>query len=86
MMQLKSLHFFQEIVSKGGTGHHREALTEDEFIELFGVLTDLPEYKSALRLATPDGNDQMDAAALQKFLSEEQQARFQHKNTQDNKN
>ena len=64
---------FQEIVSKGGTGHHREALTEDEFIELFGVLTDLPEYKSALRLATPDGNDQMDAAALQKFLSEEQQ-------------
>ena len=36
------------------------------------MLTDLPEYKSALRLANAEGNDFLDAAGLQKFLTEEQ--------------
>jgi hypothetical protein len=60
----------QETITKGGKNH--EALTESEFLDLFAVLTDLPEYKNALRFANSEGNENLDAAGLQKFLTEEQ--------------
>lgn len=47
-------------------------LNETEFIELFGVLTDLPEYRTALRWANSKGEEFLDASDLLKFLIFEQ--------------
>ncbi|KAL3118163.1 hypothetical protein niasHT_001937 [Heterodera trifolii] len=62
---------FKESVSK--SGRPRNALNEQEFLRLFSVLTDLPEYRSVLRLANGQGNDFLDAETLRQFLTEEQQ-------------
>ena len=50
----------------------KKALNEAEFLRLFEVLTDLPEYKNALRLANPNGEEFLDAEGVLRFLTEEQ--------------
>uniref|UniRef100_A0A183CG97 Phosphoinositide phospholipase C n=1 Tax=Globodera pallida TaxID=36090 RepID=A0A183CG97_GLOPA len=62
---------FKESVSK--SGKPRNVLNEQEFVRLFSVLTDFPEYRGVLRLANGHGDDFLDASALQQFLTDEQQ-------------
>ncbi|KAH7729581.1 phosphatidylinositol-specific phospholipase C [Aphelenchoides avenae] len=50
----------------------KDALNEDEFFHLFEVLTDLPEYRSALRTANGKDDEVLDSSALLKFLTDEQ--------------
>ncbi|CAD5218892.1 unnamed protein product [Bursaphelenchus okinawaensis] len=51
---------------------HNKALDETEFFELFRILTDLPEYRNALRQANPDGEESLHAKQLAEFLKTEQ--------------
>lgn len=57
----------------GQQQQQNQTLDQKEFLHLFSVLTDLPEYKNALRLANDEGNDLLDANSLLKFLREEQE-------------
>ena len=68
---------FQNILGKevAKTGKHRTGLNLNEFMELFEVLSDLPEYRNALRLANGEGEDKMNAQQLLKFLTEEQEVK-----------
>ena len=47
-------------------------------MELFEVLSDLPEYRNALLLANGEGEEKMNAQQLFKFLTEEQKVRIYH--------
>lgn len=47
-------------------------MDEGGFFELFRILSDLPEYRSALRLASGSDTESMDAKTLCKFLHDEQ--------------
>ncbi|KAL7072261.1 hypothetical protein ACQ4LE_008625 [Meloidogyne hapla] len=74
-LQLSELYvkaLFKETLERSGQ-HQNQTLTQKEFLHLFSVLTDLPEYKNALRLANDEGNDWLDANSLLKFLKEEQE-------------
>ena len=59
--------------SQAQTGKHRRALNAEEFMKLFEVLSDLPEYRNALILANGNNEENMNAQQLLKFLTEEQQ-------------
>uniref|UniRef100_A0A915E8Q7 Phosphoinositide phospholipase C n=1 Tax=Ditylenchus dipsaci TaxID=166011 RepID=A0A915E8Q7_9BILA len=61
---------FKEAINKKNSS--REALNEEEFIHLFEVLTDLPEYRNALRLSSPQSEEFLDVPSLQEFLTQEQ--------------
>lgn len=50
----------------------KTALDEAGFFELFRILSDLPEYRSALRFASGTDEESMDIKALIKFLAKEQ--------------
>ncbi|KAI6175418.1 Phosphoinositide phospholipase C [Aphelenchoides bicaudatus] len=50
----------------------KNALDEAGFFELFRILSDLPEYRSALRFASGVDEESMDTKALVKFLAKEQ--------------
>ncbi|KAE9555680.1 hypothetical protein FO519_001151 [Halicephalobus sp. NKZ332] len=66
---------YDDILRKGvaKTGKHRTGLNLEEFMELFEVLSDLPEYRNALILANGEGEEKMNAQKLLNFLTEEQQ-------------
>ncbi|KAI1724955.1 phosphatidylinositol-specific phospholipase c, X domain-containing protein [Ditylenchus destructor] len=49
-----------------------QSLNEDEFFHLFERLTDLPEYRNALRLANPESEEFLDVPTIHRFLTEEQ--------------
>ncbi|CAK5092333.1 unnamed protein product [Meloidogyne enterolobii] len=76
-LQLSELYvkaLFKETLERNGQQQQQnQALDQKEFLHLFSVLTDLPEYKNALRLANDEGNDWLDANSLLKFLREEQE-------------
>lgn len=60
------MFFFQDTLAKHNK--QREMLDENEFIKLFEVLTNLSEYRTALRLANSNGEEFLDANDLLKFL------------------
>lgn len=63
---------FKQVFDNQKDGKYHDGLTENGFFELFRILSDLPEYRSALRLASSTGEENMDAKSLVKFLKEEQ--------------
>lgn len=47
-------------------------MDKDEFFELFRVLTDLPEYRNALRHASEKDEEHLEVKDLVNFLKDEQ--------------
>lgn len=62
---------FKQVLDKK-PGQNKDALDEDGFFEVFRILSDLPEYRTALRLASSTNEESMSIKDLIKFLKEEQ--------------
>ncbi|KAI6181026.1 Phosphoinositide phospholipase C [Aphelenchoides besseyi] len=62
---------FRQVLEQNNHAN-KQGLDESEFFQLFQILSDLPEYKSALRLSSANNEEKMDAKGLVKFLREEQ--------------
>uniref|UniRef100_A0AC35FS96 Phosphoinositide phospholipase C n=1 Tax=Panagrolaimus sp. PS1159 TaxID=55785 RepID=A0AC35FS96_9BILA len=58
--------------SEAQTGKSRRALNAEEFMKLFQILSDLPEYRNALIIANGNSEERLNAQQLLKFLTDEQ--------------
>lgn len=58
--------------SEAQTGKPRRALNAEEFMKLFQILSDLPEYRNALIVANGNSEEHLNAQQLLKFLTDEQ--------------
>lgn len=54
---------------------NKRGLDQSDFLELFRVLTDLPEYRAALKQANGGLEESLNAKQLAKFLGEQQKVR-----------